>query len=239
MSAQFAAMMRQIGKQILTIAAWLMLGALGHADPLVTTIVSDPLTGIAIDGYDPVSYFTDPQPAAGKPDYEYLWQGVSWYFESAGNRDVFVRNPTIYAPQYGGHCLTSLSRGYLSDGKPQLYVIDGLKLYFFYSTANRDAFMLSRTAALATAAQNWPRLVQDLQGPSAAAPISPSAGADASASQGDAVTADGAASPGAGDATASAPPAEVAAASEPASVEVPSAAASVAPADAGSNVQAK
>ncbi len=43
----------------------------------------------------------------------------------AANRDVFMRNPEIYAPQFGGHCVTSLARGYLSDGKPRLYVISG------------------------------------------------------------------------------------------------------------------
>ena len=88
----------------------------------MTTIVTDPLTGVAIDGYDAVSYFIDAEPQPGKPDFEYDWQGVPWYFDSAANRDVFMRNPDVYAPQFGGHCVTSLSRGYLSDGKPRLYL---------------------------------------------------------------------------------------------------------------------
>jgi YHS domain-containing protein len=163
-------MMRQIGKQILTIAIWVGLVAAGHADGLVTTVVTDPLTGVAIDGYDPVSYFTDPEPRPGVPDFEYDWAGVPWYFESAANRDVFARNPQIYAPQFGGHCLMALSRGYLSDGKPGLYVIDGLKLYFFYSTANRDAFLLSRAAAIDTATKKWPELSKGLAGPDAETP---------------------------------------------------------------------
>ncbi len=90
-----------------------------------------------------MSYFIDSDPQPGKPDFEYDWQGVPWYFESAANRDVFMRNPGVYAPQYGGHCVTALSRGYLSDGKAQLFVIDALKLYLFYSTANRDASLPS------------------------------------------------------------------------------------------------
>ena len=157
-------MMRQIGKQILTILAWALLATAGRADSLVTTIVTDPLTGVAIDGYDAVSYFIGPDPLPGSPDYEYDWGGVPWYFANAANRDVFMRNPGVYAPQYGGHCLMSLSRGYLSDGKPRLYVIDALKLYFFYSTANRDAFLMSRSEALATAAANWPALAKSLSG---------------------------------------------------------------------------
>lgn len=151
--------------------AWVVLGAAAHADGLVTAIVTDPLTGVAIEGYDPVSYFTDPEPQPGRPEFEYDWGGVPWYFESAANRDIFRRNPTVYAPQFGGHCLMSLSRGYLSDGKPRLYVIEGLKLYFFYSTDNRDAFMLSKSQAIADAGKNWPTLSKNLSGPEADTPV--------------------------------------------------------------------
>jgi hypothetical protein len=76
-----------------------------------------------------------------------------------------MRNPGVYAPQYGGHCVTALSRGYLSDGKAQLFVIDALKLYLFYSTANRDAFLLSKSDVLKSAAANWPKLAATLMGP--------------------------------------------------------------------------
>jgi len=185
-------MMRQIGKQILTIAAWLALATAGLADGLVTTIVTDPLTGVAIDGYDPVSYFIAPDPQQGVSDYEYDWGGVPWYFQSAANRDVFARNPEVYAPQFGGHCLMSLSRGYLSDGKPRLYVVDGLKLYFFYSSANRDAFLLSKVPAIAAAAKNWPVLLKSLTGPNAETPASSGlavASADASTAVPDATPA--------------------------------------------------
>jgi len=183
-----------------------------RADSLVTTIVTDPLTGVAMDGYDPVSYFTGGDPQLGNPDYEYDWGGVPWYFASAANRDVFSRNPEVYAPQYGGHCLMSLSRGYLSDGKPRLYVIDALKLYFFYSAANREAFLLSRSDALAAAAKNWPGLAKDLSGAQDA--ISPAdAVSDSSAADGSSSAMDSSASADAG-----------------------AAASSVAPADAGANV---
>jgi YHS domain-containing protein len=154
-------MMRQIGKQILTIAVWALLACAGRAEAPVELVV-DPLTGVAIDGYDPVSYFISAQPQPGKPDFEYNWGGASWYFVSAANRDVFALNPTIYAPQFGGHCATALSRGYLSDGKPRLFAIEGLKLYFFYSTANRDAFLLSKSPTIVKADENWANLSKGL-----------------------------------------------------------------------------
>ncbi|WP_421758926.1 YHS domain-containing (seleno)protein [Devosia sp.] len=163
--------MRQKRKQILTITAAIAFGlalctlpVAARAAALVETVVTDPISGIAIEGYDPVTYFIDGNPQPGLPDFEYQWQGVPWYFVSAANRDIFIRNPEIYAPQYGGHCVTSLSRGYLSDGKPRLFLIRGMKLYFFYSVANRDAFLQSEAASVRQASNNWVTLETGLTG---------------------------------------------------------------------------
>jgi len=167
-----AAMMRQKRKQNLTItgffAALTVLYALAGmpaaAASLVNAIVTDPLTGVALEGYDPVSYFTDPEPVAGSSEHGYEWAGVHWYFSSPANRDVFMRNPEIYAPQYGGHCLVSLSRGFLSDGNPRLHAIKGGKLYLFYSVANREAFFQGQDGVVESADSNWPELRKGLTG---------------------------------------------------------------------------
>jgi YHS domain-containing protein len=156
-------MMRQIGEKFLTIVlVTMLLMAPASAGSVVTAIVTDPLSGVAIEGYDPVTYFTEAEPQPGKPDFEYYWGGVPWYFVNAANRDVFISAPEVYAPQHGGHCEMSLARGYLSDGKPRIYVITGRKLYLFYSAANRDAFMLVRQEALRDAATNWPQFSSKL-----------------------------------------------------------------------------
>ena len=159
-------MMRQTGKQILTLATVLLaLASPSQGASLVTTIVTDPLSGVALDGYDPVTYFTEPQPVPGLPDFEYYWGGVAWYFASAANRDVFKRAPDFYAPQHGGYCEMSLARGFLSDGKPQIFAIEGMKLYLFYSNANREAFLMASEQALADAESHWDELSSDLVGP--------------------------------------------------------------------------
>ena len=188
--------MRQKRKQILTITA--LLGAvalcaapsLALAQPLVETIVTNPLTGVAIDGYDPVSYFTDSGPRQGVPEFALEWQGVTWYFSSEANRDVFVRHPDVYAPQYGGHCAMSLARGYLSDGNPRLFTIVGVKLYLFYSVANREAFFQAESSALASAETQWKVIAPTLVGPQA--PVIDSMSA---ANPGAAAGADGAQTP--------------------------------------------
>lgn len=166
------AMMRQIRKQILTmglvgLVAAGLCAAPAAAASLVTAIVADPLTGVAIDGFDPITYFTEAEPQPGSPDFEYYWGGVPWYFVSEANRDVFTRAPEVYAPQYGGHCSMSLARGYLSDGKPRIYAIEKMQLHLFYSAANREAFLLSKDDAIARASANWPAFAAELSGPAA------------------------------------------------------------------------
>ena len=139
-------MMRHIGKQILTLAMLAGLALPALAQGIVTTVVTDPLTGVALDGYDPVSYFTESEPRLGSPDYEFVWAGVPWYFASAANRDVFMRAPDVYAPQHGGYCEMSLARGYLSDGKPKIYRVlpaDGKPL-----TADEAMLMIDDEAYL-------------------------------------------------------------------------------------------
>jgi hypothetical protein len=154
------AMMRQIRKQTLTImpvllALWLGSLVAARADGIAPQFVTDPLTGVALDGFDPVSYFTEPAPLEGLPDYEYDWQGVPWYFANAADRDVFMRAPEVYAPQFGGHATTALSQGYLSDGNPQIFAVVAERLYLFYSTDTREAFLATPGPVISAARAQW------------------------------------------------------------------------------------
>lgn len=158
--------MTQTSKQILTMLAFVLplLSAVwlvslpARAQSVVTLFVTDPLTGIAMSGMDPVSYFTETTPEPGRSDYEYFWQNVPWHFASAANRDVFKLAPEIYAPQYGGHDVMGVARGFVSDSDAQIYAVFKQRLYLFYSAANREAFLLSPDAAARTAEEKWPAL---------------------------------------------------------------------------------
>src|SRR5262245_29362197 len=66
--------------------------------------------GVAIDGYDPVAYFTDGKPVEGKKEFQTTWNGATWRFASAEHRDLFVKDPTHYAPQYGGYCAWAVAQ---------------------------------------------------------------------------------------------------------------------------------
>lgn len=133
-----------------------------RAQSVVTLIVTDPLTGVALSGMDPVSYFTEREPQPGRADFEFIWQNVSWYFATAANRDVFAKAPDIYSPQFGGHDVMGVARGFITDSDPRIYALFKQRLYLFYSAANREAFLLSPDAAARTAEEKWPELAKTL-----------------------------------------------------------------------------
>lgn len=133
-----------------------------RAQSVVTYYVTDPLTGIGIYGYDPVSYFTEAVPQMGQGQYEYIWKNVPWYFATAANRDIFKSAPEIYAPQFGGHGAMGVARGYVSDSDPKIYVVFKQRLYLFYSASTREAFLLSPDEAASQAEARWPQLSKDL-----------------------------------------------------------------------------
>ena len=163
-------MMKQISKQILTMLALVLplfaqVGGMVQpvqAQALTSYILADPLTGLAIGGMDPVSYFTEPAPLPGRPDYEFFWMGVPWYFASAANLDVFRQHPDLYAPQYGGHGAMAMARGFIADADPSIYTVFKQRLYLFYSASNREAFLLAPDAAALRGEEHWQDLSKTL-----------------------------------------------------------------------------
>lgn len=83
----------------------------------------------AINGYDPVAYFTQNKAVKGVRNFSYKWNGATWYFSSRNNLNAFKNNPGSYAPQFGGYCAYAVSKGFTANTDPNAFkVIDG-KLY--------------------------------------------------------------------------------------------------------------
>jgi YHS domain-containing protein len=123
---------------------------------------TDPLTGYAIGGFDPVSYFTSRRPRAGKTDFEFVWNGAAWLFANEGNMRAFARDPEVYAPQFGGYGVFVMAGGKLVRGNPMIWVKTGQRLYLFVSRLNRAHWLGRKKALLAKAAINWKRMIEDL-----------------------------------------------------------------------------
>ena len=128
-----------------------------HVGAAVTEqVVTSPQTGLAIDGIDPVAYFTDAQPLAGRPEFEYRHQGVIWRFRNDGNKAAFARSPEVYTPRYGGYDPVAVARGVAVAGNPLLWTVSGQRLYLFYSSAARAQFAADPAKIVAAAEARWP-----------------------------------------------------------------------------------
>ncbi len=93
---------------------------------------------VAISGADTVAYFKKGKAIIGVSDYSYKWNGANWRFKSAENRDAFAKNPSAYAPQFGGYCAYAVSRGYTASIDPEAWSIVEGKLYLNYSESVRN-----------------------------------------------------------------------------------------------------
>ena len=135
-------------------------GLFGGIPPLgaATTerIVANPHTGLAIDGYDPVAYFTDAAAKLGLSEFELRHAGVTWRFRNVGNRAAFVANPNVFMPRFGGYDPTAIARGASAPGHPELWIIAENRLYLFYSTAARDTFKAAPDSIIEEAERVWP-----------------------------------------------------------------------------------
>src|SRR5260370_23306453 len=80
--------------------------------------------GIAIKGYDTVAYFEQSQAVKGSPKYVYTWNGAKWLFATAAHRDAFAKDPTRYAPQYGGYFAVRVRPGHAVPGDPAALGVD-------------------------------------------------------------------------------------------------------------------
>jgi YHS domain-containing protein len=115
---------------------------------------------IAVQGYDPVAYFTDGKPVKGSKEFSTEYQGATFVFASAANRDKFVKSPAAYAPQYGGYCAWAVSQGYTAKGDAQNWkVVDG-KLYLNYNTSIQKKWEADVPGFIKTADTNWPEVLK-------------------------------------------------------------------------------
>jgi YHS domain-containing protein len=89
--------------------------------------------GVALAGYDPVSYFQK-NPVKGSKTVVFTQEGVTYQFANAANLETFKKNPSAFEPQYGGWCAYAMGKnGEKVEVNPETYKIVGGKLYLFYN----------------------------------------------------------------------------------------------------------
>ena len=104
--------------------------------PFAATLAQDKAP--AIDGYDPVAYFTEKKPVQGKVEFSQVFDERRYLFSSAKHRDLFAANPERYEPQFNGLCAGNVAAGKKVKAIPTIWrVVDG-KLYLFAGPQQDD-----------------------------------------------------------------------------------------------------
>jgi YHS domain-containing protein len=141
----------------------LLLLSISVATPLLAqtkTLLNLDRTGVAIQGYDPVAFFTDHKPVRGKPGFATKRDGATYLFASQEHKDLFDKEPTKYEPVFGGYCAYGVSRNKLVEIDVDAFqIVDG-RLLLQYSKGVRDDFNKDTKGNLTKAEANWPGLVE-------------------------------------------------------------------------------
>lgn len=153
--------MPRIARSFAYAIAAVVLMAAGLAAAGDPQVYVDRRTGLAIQGYDPVAYFTEGEARKGDPAHALEWGGGTWHFTSAANRDAFAADPEAYAPKYGGYCAYAVAKGSARVADPRVWsIVDG-ELYLNLSPNVRKVWQEDLRANIALADRIWsPALIE-------------------------------------------------------------------------------
>jgi YHS domain-containing protein len=141
----------------------LVVALLGSAAADAGAINTTLFRNLAIEGTDPVAYFTEGRPVAGSSDFEHAWMGATWRFTSAEHLERFKADPERYAPQYGGFCAWAVAQGYTAKIDPEAWRIEDGRLFLNYSKAVQAQWAQDVPGNIAKGDRNWPEIRANLE----------------------------------------------------------------------------
>lgn len=142
-------------KMIIWTLAVMAFSAPAGSEAIAADSLETKLQGVAIQGYDPVAYFTEGRAVRGKSNYFFTWNDARWLFANAEHRDRFAADPERYAPKFRGYCAYGMSMGKQVAADPQEWTIVDGRLYLNYNRKTRDIWREDQTALIKKAEKNW------------------------------------------------------------------------------------
>lgn len=115
--------------------------------------------GIAINGFDPVAYFTMSKPVKGDAALSSDWNGASLLFSSAESKATFDADPETYTPKYGGYCAYAVSKGATAPTDPEAWTVHKGRLYLNFSVDVRSIWRQDIPGNVTRADANWPKVL--------------------------------------------------------------------------------
>jgi YHS domain-containing protein len=117
-------------------------------------------SGVAVDGYDPVAFFTDGKPVNGSPSISAMHDGATYFFATEEHKRLFTLDPDKYAPQYGGFCAFGVALNALFPVDISTWQVRNGKLYLNLNHDILKTFNADFDGNVAKAGANWPGLVR-------------------------------------------------------------------------------
>jgi len=136
-----------------------IFGALATLAPAAEVVNIDK-NGLALQGYDPVAYFTDGKPVKGSPAFTASYKGATYQFASAEHREMFSQSPAKYEPQFGGFCGYAASINKLAVIDPSYFQVLHDRLILQHNKKAWDLWHQDVEGNLKKADSNWPTLSQ-------------------------------------------------------------------------------
>jgi YHS domain-containing protein len=125
--------MKKFTTILTTVFAVLLLHVTAFAQQATRTAQFNIEKSVALQGYDPVAYFTQNKAIKGKKELAVAAEGVTYYFATAEDKELFKNDFKKYEPQYGGWCAYAMgATGEKVEIDPETFKIVGGKLYLFY-----------------------------------------------------------------------------------------------------------
>ena len=130
-----------------------------------TNPINQTSIGIAVKGYDMVTYFINGEPSKGNKEITHEWRGSTWRFANAENHALFVADPEKYAPQYGGYCAYGVSQGATVSFDPNAWTIVDDKLYLNLSKKIQKKWEKDIPGYIESADNKWPGILAGKSSP--------------------------------------------------------------------------
>ena len=113
-------------------------------------------SGVTLQGYDAVAYFTDNKAVKGDPQFSARYNGATYWFSSQAHADMFKDHPDMFAPQYGSFCGYAMSLNKLRPVDPTIFQILNGRLILQHTQDAYEQFNKDLASNVMKADTNWP-----------------------------------------------------------------------------------
>ncbi|WP_112322256.1 YHS domain-containing (seleno)protein [Oceanibium sediminis] len=127
--------------------------ALGFQEPVFLNGM-----GIAIAGYDPVTYHENQEARRGSIENELETDDGLWWFVSEEHRALFEANPEKYTPAFGGYDAQGIAKGFKRRSDPTVWVMIDDRIYLHYSIPDQNLWAKDIRGNIALGNENWEHL---------------------------------------------------------------------------------